>query len=196
MRLSLAKETVEIPVDWKLRDLPDEALVDTFLRVFGDDSLRKNFAIQSNGIDSLFFNPDLPVMIRSFRRVESWRIFILLTPWMLSRILSPVQDPELRIPQVETKGTESTGWALGPRIAITLLGQRQDAHLQYTPDTGHFLLQPLMLGMAKHRSAEEVFQRWGDVVRAREKVRENIRWQQNVSRREMFSRMFSASSET
>ena len=81
---------------------------------------------------------------------------------------------------------------MGPRIHFSLLGQSQQAHLNYHRDLGHFLLQPICLDMGTYADTEAVFEAWGQVIRTRDEKMEQARrdcpLQKEVSRRELFSR--------
>lgn len=139
-------------------------------------------------------NLSLGIEQRALRRIEGWRVLLLLTPWMLARLLFPDEPPALPLP---------AGWSaderrnadylvLGPRVAFDLLGQPQQAHLSYHPALGHYLLQPLCLNMEPYRDAEAVFEQWNQVIRTRdenmEKARRDCPVQKEVSRREFFRR--------
>lgn len=138
-------------------------------------------------------NHELPVQIRAFRRSDGWSVFLLLTPWMMARVFLPERDPGLRIPP---------GWGvperamapfqvIGPLLDFTILGQPQKAHLNYLPELGHFLLQPLVQSMEKYNSADEVFAAWNEVIKTRNRVMEEQKrdcgWQKEVSRREFLA---------
>ncbi len=137
-------------------------------------------------------NPALGVEIRAFRHTGEWRIFLLLTPWMLTRILVPDRDPGVVIPPAWQAGArrEEEFQLLGPTVSVDLLGQRQSAHLGYHPQLGHYLLQPLAMNMEEYRSADEVFAAWNEVIRTRDenmaKMQRDCPWQKEVSRREFF----------
>lgn len=140
-------------------------------------------------------NHDLPVEIRAFRRGDGWCVFLLLTPWMMARVFLPERDPGLQIP---------AGWSaaecavapflvIGPLLDFTILGGEQKAHLNYLPELGHFLLQPLVQSMEQYDSADAVFAAWGEVIKTRDRVMEEQKrecgWQKEVSRREFFTRL-------
>jgi len=136
-------------------------------------------------------NPGLDIEVRAMRRIEGWRAMLLLTPWMLARLLFPDAPPPLAIPagwsQDEREGADYQ--VLGPRIAFELLGQPQQAHLSYQPGLGHYLLQPICLNMAPYPDADTVFAAWGEVIRTRdenmERARRDCPLQREVSRREL-----------
>jgi hypothetical protein len=140
-------------------------------------------------------NMALPVELRALRRVDEWRVLLLLTPWMLGRLLFPDRPPALEIP---------AGWSaderrdagyliLGPNVGFDLLGQHQKAHLGYHRDLGHFLLQPICLDMKPYPSADAVFEAWSHVIRIRdenmEKAKRDCPLQKEISRRELFRRL-------
>lgn len=142
----------------------------------------------------LVVNHDLPIEIRALRHTDPWRIALLLTPWMLSRLFSPLREPGIALPAGwhENERLNAPYTVIGPLIDFTVLEQPQKAHLNYHRRLGHYLLQPLVQSMQRYNSADAVFAAWGNVIRARD---EHIRarklhapWQQEVSRREFFSR--------
>ncbi|MBZ0104229.1 MAG: [NiFe]-hydrogenase assembly chaperone HybE [Sulfuricella denitrificans] len=140
-------------------------------------------------------NHDLPVEVRAFRRSDGWCVFLLLTPWMMARVFLPERDPGLSIPD----GWSAAGRAaepfvvIGPLLDFPILGGRQNAHLNYLPELGHFLLQPLVQSMERYDSADAVFSDWGEVIKTRDRVMQEQQrdcgWQKEVSRREFFSRL-------
>jgi hypothetical protein len=143
----------------------------------------------------LVINHALPIETRAARRVGDWRVFLLLTPWMLARTLVPGTPPALTFPS-EWQRSERAGAdavVLGPLLQFSLLDTAQKAHLNYDAVLGHYLLQPLVLAMEPFRDAGEVFSAWNDVIRTRDenmrKMERECRWQQEVSRREFFRGM-------
>lgn len=142
--------------------------------------------------DDLAVNHALPVETRAARRMGEWRLFLLLTPWMLSRLLVPGTSPEWPLPEgwsaADRKATPPV--VLGPLLDFTLLDTPQRAHLNHHPLLGHYLIQPLVLAMEPYTTANEVYDAWNKVIRTRD---ENMRrmdrecsWQKEVSRREFF----------
>ena len=137
-------------------------------------------------------NQALGIQARACRRVDGWRAVLLLTPWMLSRLLLPERDPGLALPAGWEAGRRAgAGYqVLGPGMEIVLLGQPQRAHLNFDATLGHYLLQPLVLNMAPYASAEAVFQAWNRVIETRdrnmERARRDCPWQREISRRELF----------
>jgi hypothetical protein len=140
-------------------------------------------------------NRNLEIQQRALRHIDGWRVLLLLTPWMLSRLLFPDRPPPLEVPE---------GWSaderrkadyliLGPRLRFELLGQPQQAHLNFHARLGHYLLQPICLDMAPYVSAEAVFEQWNQVIRTRDdnmdKAKRDCPLQQEVSRRELFRRI-------
>lgn len=139
-------------------------------------------------------NPRLEVQARAFRRLEGWRVLLVLTPWMLARLLVPDRDPGLSLPEGWSAAArrDAPYQVLGPLLRLELLGQAQTAHLNYHPRLGHYLLMPLALDMAPYASPEAVFAAWDQVIQTRdanmEKHRRDCPWQTEVSRRELFRR--------
>jgi len=139
-------------------------------------------------------NERLGIQTRAFRRVDDWRVVLVLTPWMLSRFLIPDDDPGLPLPggwHADAR-RDSPYLLLGPRMSFDMLGQNQQAHLNFDSELGHYLLQPIVLDMSRYDSPESVFSAWNDVIRTRdenmEKHRKDCPWQKEISRRELFNR--------
>jgi hypothetical protein len=142
--------------------------------------------------EELMANPALPVETRALRRVGDWHLLLLLTPWMFARLLLPAAKPApipagWRAPERE----HADPVVLGPLLEVSVAGTPQKAHLNYHPQLGHYLIQPLVLAMEEFHSAEEVYAAWNRVIQTRD---ENMRrmqrecpMQQEVSRREFFS---------
>jgi hypothetical protein len=147
-------------------------------RMAGDPMLNLNLAIQQ----------------RAYRRIEGWRVLLLLTPWMLSRLLFPDDPLPLPIPDgwSAAERIDADYLLLGPRLRFELLGQPQQAHLNYHPRLGHYLLQPICLNMEPYPNAQAVFEEWNQVIRTRdenmEKAKRDCPLQKEVSRREFFRR--------
>lgn len=140
-------------------------------------------------------NHELPVEVRAFRRSEGWCVFLLLTPWMMARVYLPEHVPKLALPAgwSAAERTEAPFVVIGPTLGLTMLGGEQKAHLNYQPELGHFLLQPLVQSMAAYASADAVFEAWNEVIttraRAMEQMKRECTWQREVSRREFFTRL-------
>ena len=140
-------------------------------------------------------NMALPVELRALRRIEDWRVLLLLTPWMLARLLFPDEPPDLEVPPGWSKDErrDSDYLVLGPKLSFDLLGQRQHAHLNFRQGTGHFLLQPICLDMKGYENADAVFEAWNQVIRVRddnmEKAKRDCALQKEISRRELFRRL-------
>lgn len=139
-------------------------------------------------------NLDLVLEQRALRRIDDWRVMLLLTPWMLARLLFPDRPP---VPSVPTGWSaddreEAAYQVLGPRLSFRLLGQDQQAHLGYHPRLGHFLLQPICLDMTPYPDGEAVFEDWARIIRTRdenlERAKRDCPLQREVSRRELFTR--------
>lgn len=145
--------------------------------------------------DDPMLNLTLPIEVRAQRRVEDWRALLLLTPWMLARLLFPDRSPPLALPEgwSAAERAEAEYLVLGPRLRFELFGQSQQAHLGYHHRLGHYLLQPLCLNMEPYRDADAVFERWSEVIRVRdenmEAARRDCPMQKEISRRELFRRL-------
>jgi hypothetical protein len=140
-------------------------------------------------------NLALPIEVRALRRIEDWRVLLLLTPWMLARLLFPDRPLPLALPEGWSAAERANAeyLVLGPRLSFALFGQSQQAHLGYHDRLGHHLLQPLCLNMEPYRDADAVFERWSEVIRVRDENMEAARrecpMQQEISRRELFRRL-------
>lgn len=138
-------------------------------------------------------NRNLPVEVRAFRRSEGWAVFLLLTPWMMARVYVPERDPGLAPPAgwSAAERAEAPFVAIGPTLGFAMLGGEQKAHLNYLPELGHFLLQPLVQSMQNYDSADAVFAAWNEVIDTRDRAMEQMKreclWQREISRREFFS---------
>lgn len=139
-------------------------------------------------------NHNLPTEIRALRHTDPWRIMLLLTPWMLARLFSPLRDPDLDLPPGWQAG-ERTGagyTVIGPAVKFSVLGQQQTAYLNYHQKLGHYLVQPLVQSMQQYPSPEAVYEAWSEVIRTRDETirarKLECEWQNEVSRREFFTR--------
>lgn len=139
-------------------------------------------------------NTALEIQLRALRRIENWRVLLLLTPWMLARLLFPDEPPQLDLPADWSAGErrDADYLVLGPGLSFGLLGQTQRAHINFHPRLGHYLLQPICLDMEPYQDAETVFQAWNQVIQVRdenmEKARRDCPLQKEISRRELFRR--------
>ena len=145
----------------------------------------------------MLVNHALPIQVRALRRIDIWRVFLLLTPWMLTRVLAPVRQPTIALPRgwrgAERRDAPYT--VIGPSVSIPILGTSDRAHVNYDPRLGHHLLQPLVQSMERFESAHAVYAAWNQVIQTRDdnirKLNKECLWQQDVSRREFFSRLAS-----
>jgi len=135
-------------------------------------------------------NDGMGIEVRARRQLEGWNLLLLLTPWMLARLLTPRADPGIALPAGWDAGSRrgEAPLVLGPEVGFELMGQSHKAHLNYHAGLGHYLLQPLILNMSNFQSADEVFAAWNGVIRRRDANMEQRRvecpWQKEVSRRE------------
>ncbi len=176
---------------WEVGDafLHDDQAVATGVTQCFEEIYRRQFH------DEWLVNHDLPVEVRAFRRMEGWCVFLLLTPWMMSRLFLAERDPGIAIPpewSIENR-TNVSYEVIGPALSFNLLGNTQQAHLNYTPMLGHYLVQPLVQSMERFAGADDVFEAWNDIIRTRNRIMEEQKhecgWQKEVSRREFFSRL-------
>ena len=167
----------------------DEKFLGRVLEVF------KAIYAQHFSDDLWIVNHDLPIDVRALRHTDPWRIGLVLTPWMLARLFSPLRDPHIELPEgwhaSQRLGASYT--VIGPPIAFSVLGQQQSAYLNYHPQLGHYLIQPLVQSMQQYTSAEAVYEAWSEVIRRRDETirarQLECKWQNEVSRREFFTRL-------
>ncbi|MCP5442501.1 MAG: [NiFe]-hydrogenase assembly chaperone HybE [Chromatiaceae bacterium] len=146
--------------------------------------------------DDLSANHALPILTHAFRRLDEYRVFLLLTPWMLARLFVPDSDPGLQIPP-EWHAEARIGrdyQVIGPAFEIPLLTGKQRAHLNYSAAIGHYLLHPLIFSMLNFNTPEEAFAAWNRIIETRnrniEKMQKRNPLQEEISRREFFSGIF------
>lgn len=171
-----------------LAELDDRALAAAVKACF-------NEIYQQHFSSEWLVNHALPVEIRALRHSDGWCVFLLLTPWMMARVFLPERDPGLSLPPgwqaAERAGAPFV--VIGPLLDFTILGGAQKAHLNYLPELGHFLLQPLVQSMEQFDGADAVFAAWNEVIQTRDRVMEEQKrecgWQREVSRREFFARL-------
>lgn len=172
--------------DWQLplAKLSDAALIETVVAV-GHERLAGPFAAE------LGLNAALGIEVHALRRIEQWRVLLLLTPWLFARMLFPEQPPAgLNLPESHDRATPDV--ILGPLLRFSLFDQPQQAHLNYHPRLGHHLLQPICLDMTPYANAEAVFSAWQGVIRTRDahlaRGGADCPLQREISRRELFTR--------
>lgn len=140
-------------------------------------------------------NHQFPIEIRAFRYTPPWRIFLLLTPWTLARLFIPNRDPGILIPPEweAEKRLYAPMTVIGPAMPLAILGGKEQAHLNYHPKLGHYLIQPIIQSMIKFKTPDEAFNAWNEVIKTRNRVIEEKQrrcdWQQEVSRREFFAHL-------
>ncbi len=169
----------------------DRTLIDAVLAAH-----REILRTSMSGMPGL--NSSLDVRERAFRHIDGWGVLLVLTPWMLVRLLFPDDPPAIELPAgwsaEERRSAEYT--VLGPRLEFELMGQSQWAHLNYHRDLGHYLLQPICLDVAPYHNAEAVFAAWDQIIDIRdanmEQAKRDCPLQKEVSRREFFGRWISS----
>jgi len=176
--------------NWQLLDFSqnDEKLISYVINIF-QEMYRTYFT------DELLVNHNLPIEIRAFRHNDIWRIFLLLTPWTLARVFLPKSEPKIEIPPdwQANERAKASFTVIGPALPLDILGGREMAHLNYHPKLGHYLIQPLIQSMEQFNNADEAFNAWNEVIETRNQVIEeqnrHCEWQQEVSRREFFTKL-------
>jgi hypothetical protein len=151
--------------NWQL--LPAEWHED---RVFQEGLLQVHHDIYHQFYDNdPLVNDGLGFHLHGYRRSDNWRITLILTPWMMSRLLFPEHDPHIVIPEGwsgEDRG-DSEYQVMGPTLRLGWCGHAMLAHLNYNTQLGHYLLQPFTLKMRPYRSASEVFRIWNTLFNTR-----------------------------
>jgi hypothetical protein len=143
--------------------------------------------------DHWIVNHNLPIDVRALRQTDPWRIALVLTPWMLARVFSPLREPNIALPKGwrANERSEASYTVIGPPVVFSVLGQRQTAYLNHHPQLGHYIIQPLIQSMQRYPSAEAVYEAWSEVIRRRDETMRNrqleCNWQNEVSRREFFT---------
>lgn len=140
-------------------------------------------------------NPRLPIEIRAFRRIDQWRVFLLLTPWMLIRAWVPKGNTGFAIPREWSAAErESASYTLlGSVFKLTVLNSQQKVHLAFDCQIGHYLLQSRILSLTPYDSANAVYDAWRQIFQTRnEKLirqKKASKWQLEISRREFFTKL-------
>ena len=140
-------------------------------------------------------NPQLGFHLRGYRRNANWRILLMLTPWMLSRLLFPEQAPDIVIPQgwsAQEQQDADYQW-LGPVVHLDWDEGELEAHLSYQETLGHYLLQPLALNMRPYASHREAFTAWDPASESRDESLQRMErkrsWQREITRRDFPHRL-------
>lgn len=180
---------------WEISPLQSDELVAKTVSVFKVIHAR-HFA------DDPAVNLALPIVARAFRHDGVWRLFLLLTPWMLGRLFFPQNDPGLVLPKgwgAASRTADVEFSLLGPSLSFQMHGEGLKAHIHYQPELGHFMIQPLAMNMDRFKSEEAAFDSWSAVIRKRDEMmvekKKKCGWQAELSRREVFSGLFSSARE-
>ncbi|MBF0419773.1 MAG: hypothetical protein HQL78_06360 [Magnetococcales bacterium] len=135
-------------------------------------------------------NGNLSPCTRAFREVDGWRMFLLLSPYRLVRILVPPQDHAdtaewLRL----VRGHGASG--LGPLVSIVVNQGQRKAHVQFHDHLGLHFLEPLVLNVAGFINNDAVFLAHEKIIETRDAIMARTgrvcSTQTEISRRELFS---------
>ncbi|WP_029407660.1 [NiFe]-hydrogenase assembly chaperone HybE [Thiomicrorhabdus sp. Milos-T2] len=143
-----------------------------------EHTYHKNFEDQWMGV-----NHDLQVEMRGIKFVEGWITGFLLTPWMLCNLYIPVH-PEKTLsfdiePEWQASAQSDQDYVvIGPLQEFSVGGQAQKAYLNYHPELGHYLLQPLVQIMDKYPDNERAFGAWSEVIAFRKAHYEKLEQEQ------------------
>lgn len=170
-------------MNWQLMIQPDGKLHE-LEKVFADWQ-------QSCFAKSLNVHPEISVEIRDVQKVEDWYLAYLLTPIALYYLAIPRKVPDISLPEGWSAATRRnypcTG--LGPALSLKIPGVLGQAHLQYLPEIGHFLLQPLVQNLRRYPDATAIFAAWRDVIDHRHKTRALMQEKQQCDRRDFLRRL-------
>ncbi|MES9994096.1 MAG: [NiFe]-hydrogenase assembly chaperone HybE [Candidatus Thiodiazotropha sp.] len=143
--------------------------------------------------DDPLSNSELGFHLHAYRRTSGWRVVLILTPWMLSRLLFPENNPHILIPEgwsgEERYGTDYQ--ALGPSLRLGWSGNYMQSHLNFHARLGHYLLQPILMKMQNYGSPQEAFEAWNGKIKTRDenmkRMQRECPWQEEVSRRDLLN---------
>ncbi len=107
-------------------------------------------------------NPQLGFHLHAYCRSTHWRATLILTPWMMSRLLFPEHDPHILIPDGWSgeDRSQSEYQIVGPSLKLGCCGNAMVANLNYHTQLGHYLIQPFALGMRNFKTPREAFEIW------------------------------------
>jgi hypothetical protein len=155
-----------------------QALIDVHREIFDDFFESDPLANRSLGFH-----------LHAYRRTSGWRVVLILTPWMMSRLLFPENDPHIVIPE-GWSGEERCGTdyqALGPSLRLGWSGNYMQSHLNFHARLGHYLLQPILMNMQNFNTPQEAFETWNRMIKRRDgnvkRMQSKCPWQEEVTRR-------------
>ncbi|WP_321323135.1 [NiFe]-hydrogenase assembly chaperone HybE [Thiomicrorhabdus sp.] len=158
--------------DWQLIEAKTLQEAHDFIIDVFENTYHKNFEEEWMGV-----NHNLNVELRGLKFVDGWVTGFLLTPWMLCNIYIPVlQQPEISI-EAEWLAQQRANQdyvVIGPLKSFVIGGSSQKANLNYHPQLGHYLLQPLVQIMDKYANNESAFDAWSEVIAFRKAHYEKI----------------------
>ncbi len=107
-------------------------------------------------------NPQMGFHLHAYCRSTHWRVTLILTPWMMSRLLFPEHDPKILIPDGWSgeDRSHSEYQTTGPSLKLGCYGNEMIANLNYHTQLGHYLIQPLALSMRNYSSPLEALEIW------------------------------------
>lgn len=118
-----------------------------------------------------YVNPAVGYEWRGLTASEGWNEAYVLMPWMLARVYLPLSAPDIALPvgwrsQVRR---EQPFQLIGPALDVVVGKQLQRLHLQWLPDYGHLLLQPLVQNLPRFDGPAQVWAAWDGVLAARDR---------------------------
>jgi hypothetical protein len=146
-----------------------------------------------------YANPAVGYAWRGLASQADWDVAYVLTPWMLMRVYLPLMPPAIELPSAWTAQARAGQpfQLIGPSLDVAVGEELHRLHLQWLPDYGHFLLQPLMQGLNRYADDTAVWNAWDGVLAARdrsrqEKLDELQRRDAETTRRDFLRRMIGA----
>ncbi|WP_414041783.1 [NiFe]-hydrogenase assembly chaperone HybE [Acidithiobacillus sp. M4-SHS-6] len=136
-------------------------------------------------------HPGLSVEIRDLQKAQDWYLAYLLTPIALYRLAIPRKAPDVPLPEGWSAAArvDQPCTGLGPALSLKIPDVLGQGHLQYLPEIGHFLWQPLVQNLRRYPDAAAVFAAWEGVIDHRRKIRTSMQEQQRCDRRDFLRRL-------
>jgi hypothetical protein len=120
--------------------------------------------------DNPLINSSLGFHLHDYQRTSGWRVVLILTPWMMSRLLFPENNPHIVIPD-GWSGEErcSTDYqVLGPSLRLGWSGNYMQSHLNFHAQLGHYLIQPILMNMQNYKTPQAALAAWNAIIRRRD----------------------------
>ncbi len=169
-----------------------EPLMNAFAKFYSETGSGLRLEPWERDLEGMGFgaNPSLSTCTRAFREVDGWKMFLLLTPWRLVRILIPPPDHEEMAQWLE-QANPSSASALGLLVRLNVQGSPRKVHIQFDERLGLHFMEPLVMNMSGYCNNEELFAAHERVIVTRDSIMKktgrSCTTQTEISRRELFS---------